>query len=67
MSTDSSITYEPNNPADLATFLVDNKEKHHEIWVILIKKKYVNPQPVSFNQAVNLAINNGLVDSRTNS
>ena len=59
MSKESSISYEPNNPSDLESFLMANKEKYHEIWVILIKKKYADPQPVSFNEAVNLAIKSG--------
>ena len=65
MSAASSISYSPKNPAELASFLKANKEKYHEIWVVLFKKKYVNPQPVSFNEAVNIAISEGLVDSRT--
>jgi uncharacterized protein YdeI (YjbR/CyaY-like superfamily) len=60
-----SILYEPKNLDDLKEFLKDNKEKYREIWVVLIKKEHANPQPVSFNEAVNEAITQGLVDSRT--
>jgi hypothetical protein len=35
--------------------------------VVLTKKKYVDPQPVSFNEAVNEAVKQGLIDSRTKS
>jgi hypothetical protein len=45
--------------------LENNKEKYHEIWIIITKKKFSNPQPVSFIEAVTLAIAQGLVDSRT--
>jgi len=62
---EGSISYEPKDIDDLAEFLKKNKEKYHEIWVILIKKAYVDPQPVSFDVAVREAIAQGLVDSRT--
>ena len=65
MASDSSIIYEPQNIDDLSSFLKANKDKYHEIWVVLIKKEHVNPQPVSFSEAVSLAIEQGLVDSRT--
>jgi hypothetical protein len=61
----SSVSFEPKNPAELATFLRFYKEEFHEIWIILAKKKYANPQPVSFTQAVAEAVKQGLVDSRT--
>ena len=63
--TDGSILYEPKNLEDLRDFLKHNKEKYHEIWVVLIKKEHANPQPVSFTEAVSEAIEQGLVDSRT--
>lgn len=65
MSDEGSIRYEPKNPEDLTAFLKANREKHHEIWVVLIKKTHADPQPVSFNEAVRRAIELGLVDSRT--
>jgi len=65
MASDSSIIYEPQNIDDLSSFLKANKDKYHEIWVVLIKKEHANPQPVSFSEAVSLAIEQGLVDSRT--
>ena len=67
MKAEESITYEPKNTQDLTTFLENNKEKYHEIWIIITKKKSSNSQPLSFNQAVKLAIAQGLVDSRTKS
>ena len=65
MTSQSSINYEPQNIDDLSSFLKANKDKYHEIWVVLIKKEHANPQPVSFSEAVSLAIRQGLVDSRT--
>ncbi|MGA2682562.1 MAG: hypothetical protein ABSF44_12270 [Candidatus Bathyarchaeia archaeon] len=62
---EDSIFYEPKNIDDLRGFLKTNKEKYHEIWIVLIKKEKANPQPVSFNEAVSEAIAQGLVDSRT--
>ena len=67
MGTDKSIFFEPTNVADLSSFLRINKDSYSEIWIVLTKKKYSNPQPVSFSQAVAEAINQGLVDSRTKS
>ena len=67
MNAKGSITYKPKNTQDLITFLENNKEKYHEIWIIITKKKFSNPQPVSFNEAVTLAIAQGFVDSRTKS
>lgn len=65
MPVEGSITYEPQNTADLSSFLKANKEKYHEIWVVLTKKEHANPQPVSFSEAVSRAIELELVDSRT--
>jgi uncharacterized protein YdeI (YjbR/CyaY-like superfamily) len=67
MNVKGSITYEPQNTQDLTTFLENNKEKYYEIWIIITKKKFSNPQPVSFDEAVTLAIAKGLVDNRTKS
>jgi hypothetical protein len=64
-ASEDSIFYEPKDIDDLRRFLETNKEKYHEIWIVLIKKKVANPQPVSFNEAVSEAIAQGLVDSRT--
>jgi hypothetical protein len=64
MTSSSSIIYEPPDIDDLSSFLKANKDKYHEIWVVLIKKEH-NPQPVSFSEAVSAAIKQGLVDSRT--
>ena len=62
---EGSISYEPKTVEDLVGFLKANKEKYHEIWVVLTKKACANPQPVSFDEAVREAIALGLVDSRT--
>ncbi len=59
-----SVTFEPQSLADLMEFLEENKDKHHEIWVIITNKKAANPQPVSFNQVVTEAVKQGLIDSR---
>ncbi len=67
MANQRSIIYEPKDPEDLARFLKINKEKYHEIWVVLVKKTRVDPQPVSFNEAVTMAVELGLVDNRTKS
>jgi len=61
----SSVSFEPKNASELATFFQANKGEFREIWVILTKMKYANPQPVSFTQAVAEAISQGLVDSQT--
>jgi hypothetical protein len=47
-----SVTFEPQNNPELKHFFEENKDKYHEIWVIITKKKSVNPQSVSFNQAL---------------
>lgn len=65
MAASGSIVYEPKNPEDLTRFLEANKEKYREIWVVLTKKSRVDPQPVSFNEAVRRAVELKLVDSRT--
>ena len=60
-----SVTFEPQHVSELKRFFEENKDKYHEIWVIITKKKSVNPQPVSFNQALSEAKKQGLIDSRT--
>ena len=57
----------PDEPMDISTIplLEANKEKYHEIWVVLTKKSSAEAQPVSFSEAVRRAIALGLVDSRT--
>jgi hypothetical protein len=60
-----SVTFEPENAGELARFFVSNKDRYHEIWVVLTKKEHADPQPVSFTEAVNAAVKQGLVDSRT--
>ena len=62
-----SISFEPKNAEELRHFFGTNKDKYHEIWIVLSNKKYVNPQPVSFNEAVAEAVNQGLIDSRSKS
>ena len=65
MVNEDSVVYEPKSVVDLSRFLMANKSKYHEIWIVLTKKECADPQPVSFNEAVNEAISQGLVDSRT--
>ncbi|MGD0643886.1 MAG: hypothetical protein ABSA75_03165 [Candidatus Bathyarchaeia archaeon] len=60
-----SVTFEPQKFLELERFFEENKDKYHEIWIVLTKKKFADPQPVSFNVAVDEAIKQGLVDSRT--
>ena len=61
----SSVTFEPKTPEELASFFCENKNRFHDIWVILTKKSHADPQPVSFNEAVAQAVKQGLIDSRT--
>ena len=60
-----SVTFEPKNASEIKQFFEENKDKCHEIWVIITKKKRTNPQPVSFNDALTEAKKQGLIDSRT--
>jgi hypothetical protein len=64
---EKTATFEPKNVEQLCQFFTINKEKHREIWIVLTKKKYADPQPVSFNEAVGEAVKQGLIDSRTRS
>lgn len=64
---ESSVSFEPKTSEELRQFFVINEKVCHEIWVILTKKEYANPQPVSFEQAVVEAVKLGLIDSRTKS
>jgi len=59
-----SITFEPTSLAEVKQFFEENKDKYHEIWIIITNKKAANPQTVSFNQVVIEAKNQGLIDSR---
>ena len=59
-----SVTFEPQSLAELRQFFEDNKEKYHEIWIIITNKKIASPQVVSFNQVIEEAKNQGLIDSR---
>ena len=60
-----SVTFEPQNLSDLKRFFEDNKDKVHEIWVVITKKNVAKPQLLSFNQALDEAKNQGLIDSKT--
>ena len=60
-----SVSFEPKNKKELRQFFEAEKNKHHEIWVVITKKAYSNPQPISFTEAVSEAIQQGLIDSRT--
>ena len=59
------VSFEPKTAEELRRFFESNKERYHEIWVVLKNKKCANPQPVSFDDAVKAAVDQGLVDSRT--
>ena len=60
-----SVSFEPKNVGELERFFEANKDRYREIWVVLINKKFANPQPVAFNEAVAEAVKLGLIDSRT--
>ena len=60
-----SVSFEPKNASELKKFFEENKDGYHEIWVIITKKTAADPQPVSFNQALDEAKKQGLIDSRT--
>lgn len=49
---------------ELRQFLIENKDKYHEIWVIITNKKTANPQIVSFNEVIDEAKKQWLIDSR---
>lgn len=61
---DESVNFEPKSPGELRQFLLENKDRYHEIWVIITNKKAANPQVVSFDQVVGEAKKQGLIDSR---
>jgi len=63
----ASITFEPQNVSELKRFFEENKEKYHEIWIVITKKKAAHTQPISFDQALAEARKQGLIDSRTRS
>ena len=62
---EGSVSFEPKNVEDLRRFFEINKDKFHELWVVLTKKKIVAQQPVTFNEAVNEAVMQRLIDSRS--
>ena len=64
---EGSVSFEPKNTKELRHFFETNKDKYHEIWIVLSNKKHVDPQPVSFNEAVAEAVKHGLIDSRSKS
>jgi hypothetical protein len=59
-----SVSFEPESAEELRRFFEVNKNKYREFWVVLAKKK-LGTQPVSFNEAVGEAVEQGLIDSRT--
>ena len=59
-----SVTFEPESPAALKRFFEENKDKYHEIWIIITNKKTERPQLVSFDQVIDEAKKQGLIDSR---
>jgi hypothetical protein len=60
-----SVIFEPKDTVDLAHFFKTGRDRYHEIWIIIMKKEVADPQPVSFADAVNEAVKQGLIDSRT--
>ena len=67
MLKEKSATFEPKSVDELSRFFEINKNRRNEIWIILTNKKYADPQPVSFNEAVSEAVKQGLIDSRSKS
>jgi hypothetical protein len=67
MAARTSVTFEPKNVKELSHFFETNRDIYHEIWIVISKKKQVNPLPVTFYVAVTEAIKQGLIDSRTKS
>ena len=62
-----SVTFEPKSLDELTAFFKENKDKYHEIWIVITKKKAAHTQPISFDQALAEARKQGLIDSRTRS
>jgi len=58
------VSFEPKSLTALRDFLEENKNRYHEIWIIITNKKTKNPQPISFDQVINEAKKQGLIDSR---
>ena len=59
-----AVTFEPKSLDDLKQFLEENKDKHHEIWIIITNKKAANPQIVSFKEVISESKKLELIDSR---
>ena len=59
-----SVTFEKESLPALAQFFKENKDKYHEIWIIITNKKNASIQSVSFNQVITEAVKQGLIDSR---
>ena len=59
-----SATFKPKSLVELRQFFEENKDKYHEIWVIITNKKTANPQIVSFNEVIDEAKKQWLIDSR---
>ena len=62
---EGSVSFESKNVEDLRRFFEVNKDKYHELWMVLTKKKNVFQQPVTFNETVNEAVIQGLIDGRS--
>jgi signal recognition particle receptor subunit beta len=54
-----SVSLEPANAEELKHFLEASKDRYYEIWIVITKKEYADPQPVSFNEAVAEAVKQG--------
>jgi hypothetical protein len=64
---EGSVSFEPKNVEELRHFFEAIRDRHHEIWIVLTNKKYADPQPVTFNETINEAVKQGLIDSRSRS
>jgi len=64
---EASVSFEPKSAAEMRRFFEANKNRCHEIWIVLTNKKYADPQPVTFNEAISEAVKQGLIDSRSKS
>ena len=42
---EGSVIFEPRNVEELRLFFEANRDRYHEIWIVLTNKKYADPQP----------------------
>lgn len=62
-----SVIHEPKDATKPAKFFAKKKDEYQEIRIVLTKKKYANPQPVSATEAVIETIRHNHIDTRTKS